>query len=90
MAMLRSFGATLLTTLSPMYIRPSVGSSSPDIMRSAVDLPQPEGPTSTRNSLSSISRWIPLTAPVPQNFLFPYKNTTLAIFYHPVLLYLIL
>jgi hypothetical protein len=35
---------------------PSVVSSSPAIMRSSVDLPQPEGPTSTQNSPSSMSR----------------------------------
>ena len=41
--MSRSFGATLLTTRSPMSIRPSVMSSSPATQRSAVVLPQPDG-----------------------------------------------
>jgi hypothetical protein len=36
-----------LTTLSPMRMSPAVISSSPAIMRRKVDLPQPEGPTST-------------------------------------------
>ena len=34
-------------------------------MRSAVDFPQPEGPTSTMNSPSAISSVISLTAFVP-------------------------
>ena len=55
MAMSRSFGGTLLTTRSPMRISPAVMFSSPAIMRSSVDLPQPDGPTSTTNSPSSIS-----------------------------------
>src|SRR3954447_528404 len=39
-----------------MVIVPALGSSSPAIMRKAVDLPQPEGPSSTRNSSSDTSR----------------------------------
>ena len=39
----------------PILIRPLVISSSPAIMRSRVDFPQPEGPTSTTNSPSSAS-----------------------------------
>ena len=35
-------------------------SSRPAIRRSSVDLPQPEGPTKTTNSLGSISRSTPL------------------------------
>jgi hypothetical protein len=34
---------------------PEVTSSSPAIRRSSVDLPQPDGPTKTTNSPSSIS-----------------------------------
>jgi hypothetical protein len=41
---------------SPMRSSPSLISSRPAIIRSAVDLPQPDGPTSTMNSPSSISR----------------------------------
>src|SRR5712691_9120637 len=55
MAMSRSLAATLLTTRSPMRIWPSVIDSSPASMRSAVDLPQPDGPTRTMNSLSATS-----------------------------------
>src|SRR5262245_26447656 len=47
MATSRSFGGTLLTIRSPMRISPPVMFSSPAIIRSSVDLPQPDGPTST-------------------------------------------
>ena len=50
--MSRSFGGRLLTTRSPIRISPAVIFSSPAIMRSSVDLPQPDGPTSTTNSPS--------------------------------------
>src|SRR5918912_859095 len=52
--MSRSFGWTLLTTRSPIEIVPEVMFSRPASIRSNVDLPQPEGPTSTTNSPSSI------------------------------------
>src|ERR1700674_318371 len=55
MAMSRSLGWTLLTTRSPMRISPSLGSIRPAMMFSSVDLPQPLGPRSTRNSPSSSS-----------------------------------
>src|SRR5574340_479714 len=53
--MSRSFGEKSLTRRSPMKISPEEGSSSPARQRRAVVLPQPEGPTRTRNSLSAIS-----------------------------------
>src|ERR1700730_14666874 len=55
MAMSRAFGGTRLTTRSPMRISPEVMFSSPAIIRSSVDLPHPDGPTSTTNSPSAIS-----------------------------------
>ncbi len=45
--MSRSFGATSLTTRSAIRIVPDEASSSPATIRSAVDLPDPDGPTST-------------------------------------------
>ena len=63
--MSRSFGASSLTTRSPTRTTPSVISSSPAIMRSAVVFPQPDGPTKIMNSPSSIERSMPLTASVP-------------------------
>jgi hypothetical protein len=55
MAMSRSFGGRSFTTVSPILITPSLISSRPATMRSAVDFPHPDGPTSTRNSPSAIS-----------------------------------
>src|SRR5262249_43664670 len=66
MATSRSFGGTLLTTRSPMRISPAEIFSRPAIMRSRVDLPHPDGPTSTTNSPSSIrtlTPWITSLAP---------------------------
>ena len=66
MARPRSAAGTVLTTLPSMARSPLVGRSSPAIMRSSVDLPQPDGPTKTTNSPSSISRlmsWMTSTAP---------------------------
>jgi hypothetical protein len=40
--------------LPSISITPEVGRSSPAMLRSSVDLPQPEGPTKTTNSPSSI------------------------------------
>ena len=66
-AMSRSFGSRSLTTLPPIEISPLVTDSNPATIRRAVDLPLPEGPTSTRNSLSTMSRlrswmtWTPLS-----------------------------
>src|ERR1700735_3744183 len=71
--MSRSLGGTSLTTSPPIMISPSVISSSPAIILSVVDLPQPDGPTSTTNSWSAMSRSIPFTAWTPPS----YSLTTL-------------
>ena len=55
-------GSTVLTTRPPMETVPLVMDSSPAIIRSSVDLPQPDGPTRTMNSPSAMSRSMPLTA----------------------------
>src|SRR5690349_3510852 len=69
MAMSRSLGWTLLTTRSPIEIVPEVMFSSPASMRSRVDLPQPEGPTKTTNSPSSIGIDTPCrTSKAPNDF----------------------
>src|SRR5262249_17177909 len=60
--MSRSFGGTSLTTSPPIVMSPSVMSSSPALIRSVVDLPQPDGPTRTTNSCSPISRSMPRTS----------------------------
>src|ERR1700744_2363392 len=67
--MSRSLGWTLLTTFSPIEIVPEVMFSSPASMRSRVDLPQPDGPTSTTNSPSSIGIDTPCsTSKFPNDF----------------------
>src|ERR671918_1197719 len=68
--MSRSFGGKSLTTRSPIRTRPSVMSSRPATMRSAVVFPQPEGPTSTTNSSFSISSPRSETARVPSGYTF--------------------
>lgn len=56
MPMPRSEGGTSFMRFSPISSSPEVMSSSPAIMRSSVDLPQPDGPTNTTNSPSSMVR----------------------------------
>src|SRR5690606_35937508 len=60
--MLRSLGGSPLTTLSPMETSPLVNFSSPAMVRMRVVLPEPEAPSSTRNSPSRTSRLTPSTA----------------------------
>src|SRR5690606_10758331 len=60
--MLRSLGGSPLTTLSPMTTSPLVAFSRPAIVRISVVLPEPEAPSSTRNSPSRTSRLTPSTA----------------------------
>src|SRR5437773_6830145 len=79
MAMSRSFAGTSFTTSPPMAISPSVMSSKPAIMRSVVVLPQPEGPTSTTNSLSAMSRSMPRTAGTSSYSLNTFRKFTCAI-----------
>src|ERR1700687_2321101 len=66
-AMSRSLGWTLLTTRSPIEIVPEVMFSSPASIRSKVDLPQPEGPTSTTKAPSSIGIDTPCRTSKPPN-----------------------
>ncbi len=54
MPMLRRCGGKTSTRLSPMRIAPVSSAVNPAIMRSSVVLPQPEGPSSVKNSPSSI------------------------------------
>src|ERR1700676_3308789 len=61
MAMSRSLGGMSLTIRPPISIVPAFDRSSPATMLSSVDLPQPDGPTSTANSPLSMSRSIPFS-----------------------------
>src|SRR3981081_1368617 len=58
---LRRAGTSLTTSL-PILMLPSVCFSRPASIRSAVDLPHPDGPTRTMNSPSLTSRLRSLTA----------------------------
>src|SRR5262245_17400990 len=78
MAMSRSLGGTSLTTSPSTAISPSLISSSPAIMRKVVDLPQPDGPTSTTNSLSAMSRSMPRTASVSSKRFTTLRSDTCA------------
>ena len=55
MAMPRLTGGRSLTRAPSITMSPEVVCSSPAIMRSSVDLPQPDGPTKTTNSPSRTS-----------------------------------
>src|SRR4051812_2745678 len=64
------------TRRPPIEMVPSVGSSRPASKRSTVDLPQPEGPSNTRNSPSATLRSRPSTAVVvPKRFVTREKST---------------
>src|SRR5579875_190071 len=58
----RWLGGTPTTSLPYSRIWPAVGSSKPPIIRSVVVLPQPDGPSSEKNSPSPITRSTPSTA----------------------------
>src|SRR4030095_14959748 len=74
--MSRSFESTSLTTRPSMAISPAPMSSSPASMRSSVDLPQPDGPTSTMNSPSAMSSEMPCSTFVaPKDFSILEKET---------------
>src|SRR5437588_7323202 len=62
---------------------PDVSSSRPAIMRSVVLLPQPEGPTSTTNSLSGMSRLMLRTASTLSKRLTTLRNKTSAMIANP-------
>src|SRR2546426_2684181 len=68
MATLRSWGGSSLTTRAPMRMVPAVASSRPAIRRSTVDFPQPEGPTRTMSSPSSIASVKSDSARVPPGY----------------------
>src|SRR5215211_2594226 len=72
--MSRCCGGLSVTSTSPIEIAPSVTSSSPAIIRSSVDFPHPDGPTSTTNSPSWISRSTASTAKTP--FLYTFVTSS--------------
>src|SRR5450755_59658 len=74
--MSRSFDSTSLTTLPSMAMVPASISSNPASMRNSVDLPHPDGPTSTMNSPSLMSKLMPwITLVGPKLFSMPWNDT---------------
>src|SRR5882762_4817330 len=66
----------LLTSWSPIRMRPYEGRSRPASMRSVVVLPQPDGPTRTMNSPASTVRFRSSTAASAPNSLYTPSNLT--------------
>src|SRR5262245_16035133 len=77
--MSRSGGARSLTTSPPINTSPAVASSSPAATRRTVVFPDPDGPTTTRNSPSGMTRFRSsmATAP-PGNTLLSPRNSSSA------------
>src|SRR5262245_7768142 len=78
MATLRARGGRSLTTIPPIRISPSVGCSRPAISRISVVLPQPDGPSRTRNSPSAAARSMPSTARTSSKCLKTRRASTVA------------
>src|SRR5215211_7985738 len=78
MAMSRSFGATSLTTRSPIRTSPALTASRPAAIRSEVVLPQPDGPTSTMSDPSATVRSRFATATVPSSKTFVTPSNTIS------------
>src|SRR3954451_11431746 len=76
--MSRSFGATSLTTRSPIRSSPALTASRPAAIRSDVVLPQPDGPTSTIRDPSSTLRFRSETATVPSSNTFVTPSNTIS------------
>src|SRR5882672_6758311 len=69
MAMSRALAGRSVTSRPSMAMAPSLTCSSPAMIRSSVDFPQPDGPTSTRNSPSAMASSISCsTCTLPKAF----------------------
>ena len=77
-AMSRSCVACAPTSSSPIQILPVVGFTRPAIIRSTVDLPEPDGPSSVSSSPRSISRSRDWTASISPNCLCTPSSRTAA------------
>src|SRR3984885_14483600 len=74
--MSRAFGGTSVTSRPPINNRPAEMVSSPAIMLRVVVLPHPDGPTSTTNEPSAISRLsCGMTTCAPKRFSMSIKET---------------
>ena len=86
MAMSRLPGGRWFTTRSPIAIVPPVTGSRPATILSKVDLPQPDGPTSTTNSPSAMSTLTPCKICTAPNAFDILRIATCAIVSPPALL----
>ncbi|SLD71602.1 Uncharacterised protein [Mycobacteroides abscessus subsp. massiliense] len=84
-AMSRSLGAFSLTRSPAMVSSPDEMSSSPAIMFSVVDLPQPEGPTRMMNSPSAMFRLTSCTAAEPSAYVLDTWLSTISAIANPSL-----
>src|SRR5712691_11758980 len=79
MPMLRRCTGTPVMSVPPTWMRPSSGVSNPAIIRNVVVLPQPDGPSSAKNSPASIARSTPSTARlIPSKLLLRRSKRTAA------------
>src|SRR5918994_2832309 len=77
MAILRSAGGSSFTRFLSILISPPLTVSRPAMMRSNVDLPQPDGPTKTTNSPSSTDRLMSRRISVaPKDLATPWRETS--------------
>ena len=77
MATPRAEGGTPRMLRPPIRTSPSVAGSRPQISRSSVDFPHPEGPTNTTNSPCATWRSMPwMTSSAPKRFLTPMSWTS--------------
>ena len=78
MAMPRELGSRSVTSSPSIEIRPEDTSSNPAIILKTVDLPQPEGPTSTvKEPLSTVKSRFGITSVEPKDLVTPEKTTAL-------------
>ena len=79
MAMRRCAGGSAVTSVPPMKIRPLDTCSRPAIRRSVVDLPQPDGPSSTSSEAAAASKLTLSTArgALPPQALLTFSNRDL-------------
>src|SRR5262245_50679240 len=75
----RLLGGVSAISSPPMMIWPELGVSRPEIIRRSVVLPQPEGPSSAKNSFWAISKETSSTALTPPgNVLVTLRSETIA------------
>src|SRR5580704_19343843 len=74
MAMQRCAGGSAVTSLPPMQMRPLDTCSRPAIRRSVVDLPQPDGPSSTTSEAAAASKLTLSTARVAPHDLLTFRT----------------